>query len=105
VRRDTYLVAVGQNIAKLRKQRDLTQEGLAERADVGAKFLSRVERGIVNPSLGTVRNLARALDTTVARIALDPVDHNTDMAALMHGRTKAQQAHAVAIVRVLFRAP
>lgn len=47
---------------RMRRQRGLTQEALAERADLGRAFLQKVERGVTNLSVETLVALARALD-------------------------------------------
>jgi transcriptional regulator with XRE-family HTH domain len=43
----------------------LTQEKLAERADLSGKYLGEVERGMVNISVDALARLARALKITV----------------------------------------
>jgi len=53
---------LGRRVRALRKRRGLTQEGLAVRSGVSAKFLGEIERGIANPSLDVLDRLARALN-------------------------------------------
>jgi len=45
---------------------DLTQEDLAERANLHRTFISDVERGVKNPSLEIVERLAGALEISIA---------------------------------------
>jgi transcriptional regulator with XRE-family HTH domain len=45
----------------VRKQRKLSQEALAERAGSSSKFVSQIERGQANPSLGYLHRLSEAL--------------------------------------------
>lgn len=52
---------VGQNIRACRKQARLTQEKLAEKADLTYKYVGEVERGVVNISLDSLTRIARAL--------------------------------------------
>jgi transcriptional regulator with XRE-family HTH domain len=47
----------------------MSQEDLAEAADVHPTWISRLENGGVNPSWGTVRRIALALGVSVAVIA------------------------------------
>ena len=54
----------GQQIAKLRKEKGLTQKALAEQLHITDKAVSKWERGLNFPDLGLVENLAKALDTT-----------------------------------------
>ncbi len=52
---------LGQRIKHLRRVRGDTQERLAERIDINAKYLSSVERGEENPTLDLLRRLAEGL--------------------------------------------
>jgi transcriptional regulator with XRE-family HTH domain len=51
----------GARIRVLRKRAGLSQEQLAERADISVDFLSLVERGVNAPSFDTMERLARVL--------------------------------------------
>lgn len=55
---------LGQRIRYYRKQLHLTQEQLAERAQVSVSFLGHIERGSRVASLETVMQLCAALDVT-----------------------------------------
>ena len=59
---------VGDNCAKLRKERGWTQEELAERSGLTQQYLSDLERGKRNPTIVTIHELAIALG--VSHIAL-----------------------------------
>jgi transcriptional regulator with XRE-family HTH domain len=54
-------VKFGDTVRRLRKQAGLSQEALAERANLNADFLGFIERGDNVPTLTTVLQLARAL--------------------------------------------
>ena len=56
---------IGRRVRKLREERHLTQEALAEAAGVSVPYVSHIERGIKKPSLGTLLRLSAALDVTV----------------------------------------
>lgn len=58
-------VRVGLNLQALRRERGLSQEEAAHRADVHQTYLSGVERGRRNPSLLVLDRLAKALDVDV----------------------------------------
>lgn len=47
----------------------LTQEKLAELADLDPTYISGIERGRRNPSLKNIVKIARALKTSVAKLA------------------------------------
>ena len=55
---------IGRRIARRRKQLGLTQEETEEKAGLGQKYLSSIERSISIPSTETIMRLALALDTT-----------------------------------------
>ena len=52
---------VGRKIRELRTKRALTQETLADRTGLTAKFISEVECGKTNPSLKTMERIAGVL--------------------------------------------
>lgn len=58
-------VRVGLNLQALRRERGLTQEALAHRADLHQTYLSGVEGGRRNPSIMVLARLAAALDADV----------------------------------------
>ena len=64
------------NVRRLRTSRGLTQEKLAVDARVAAPYLSRIERGTVNPTIDILDRLAAALDVSsdTLLLAIDPMD-------------------------------
>ncbi len=52
---------VGRNAARLRKERGLTQEQLAERSGLSQQYLSGLEQGRRNPTIVTLYEIASAL--------------------------------------------
>jgi transcriptional regulator with XRE-family HTH domain len=55
---------IGEKIKNLRLAQQLTQEELANRADLTKGFISLLERDMQSPSLDTLVNILNALDTT-----------------------------------------
>jgi DNA-binding XRE family transcriptional regulator len=54
------------NLAKLRKEKRLTQEGLARKANISYHTLIKLESGgIKNPKIETVIKLAKTLTVTI----------------------------------------
>jgi transcriptional regulator with XRE-family HTH domain len=68
-RSDDPQPALGDAIRELRKTRKVTQEDLAHDAGVTVGTLSLIERGKSNPAWGTVKRIAKALDTTMGDLA------------------------------------
>jgi transcriptional regulator with XRE-family HTH domain len=58
----TYLRFIGANTRRWRLKRGLTQEGLAEIADLDLRFIQRIERGATNLSVSVLIAIAEALD-------------------------------------------
>jgi len=52
---------LGARIKSLRRGRERTQEQLSERVGLSVTYLSRIERGLENPTLSTLFALAEAL--------------------------------------------
>ncbi|WP_039912019.1 helix-turn-helix domain-containing protein [Cellvibrio mixtus] len=55
-------VYFGRVVKQLRDTRRLSQEALAERADLNRTYLGEVERGVAIPSLATIAKIATALN-------------------------------------------
>ena len=53
-----------ERIAALRRERGLTQQGLADMVGMGITQIKRYEAGASQPTLDVIRNLARALRVT-----------------------------------------
>jgi transcriptional regulator with XRE-family HTH domain len=53
---------IGMRIKELRRRQHLSQEQLAEKADINSKYLSRMERGTENPTLDMLIKLSNALE-------------------------------------------
>ncbi len=61
--------ALGAAIKALRQEKKMKQQSLAEAAGIGVAHLSKIERGLGNPTWGTVVALAEALDVSMAGLA------------------------------------
>lgn len=61
--------ALGKAIRQLRSERGVSQEALAYEAGVTSGTLSLIERGLSNPTWGTTKGIAAALDVTIADLA------------------------------------
>lgn len=56
-------------IRKLRTDANLDQKTLARRVELDPSQMSRLEQGAANPTWGTVKRIAAALDVAVADLA------------------------------------
>jgi transcriptional regulator with XRE-family HTH domain len=55
---------VGRNVRRVRQQRELTQEQLAERSGFSQQYISGLEAGRRNPTIVTIYEIATALGVT-----------------------------------------
>lgn len=59
---------IGEKIKMLRKERSWTLAILAEKTGLSISYLSDIERGKTNPSVLTLRNIARVFDISSSSI-------------------------------------
>ena len=69
--RSDYRVILGTAIREERKRAGLSQEKLAEKADLHPNYMGRVERGEEHVSLAALRRIARAVKVRVAELVKD----------------------------------
>ena len=65
---EDFRVAFGRRVRELRNKAELSQEQLAERADLHWTYVSEVERGRRGPSLDVVGRLAAGLRTSPSEL-------------------------------------
>ena len=87
---------LGRRIAYLRRRKGLTQEQLAERADVTNNYISHIENCRSIPSLETVVKLCGALGGTPDELLLGTSTHeqnylNSDILRKLEGCTPAER--------------
>ena len=58
--------AFGDRVRELRRERGLSQEGLAHIADLDRTYVSGIERGLRNISLDNIHKLANALKVDIS---------------------------------------
>ncbi len=71
------LLALGQNIRRMRRSLNISQEELAFRCGLHRTYLSDIERGARNLSLISLLMVARGLRSTVSELTL-----NIDLCAI-----------------------
>lgn len=64
----------GEVLRKHRKAKGLTQEELAERAELASKMISLIERCERNPSLNVIASIAEGLSVPLWRLVKDTED-------------------------------
>ncbi|MDD4657997.1 MAG: cupin domain-containing protein [Eubacteriales bacterium] len=67
---------MGSRIRQKRKERGLSLKNLAKAIDKTPSFLSQVERNLAEPSITSLRDIARALEVPIFYFLLDSQGHN-----------------------------
>jgi transcriptional regulator with XRE-family HTH domain len=68
VQYDSVLASLGRNVRQAREKKTLTQEKLAEIAELDPTYISGIERGLRNPGIKNVARIAKALGLTTAEL-------------------------------------
>ena len=63
-----HLRALGKRIQEIRKNRNLTQEELAERCNLTLNYIGKIERGEAQPTLEALHAIANALKTNLSNL-------------------------------------
>ncbi|CAM4063975.1 helix-turn-helix domain-containing protein [Gillisia hiemivivida] len=63
-----FLIAFGKNLRKARKSKGFTQSQLANDIGIEISQISRIERGIINTSVGNVNAISRALRVDIQEL-------------------------------------
>lgn len=63
--REAYAYCMGQMVMEARKQEKMSQSELAERVGTNKTYISRIERGVIEPGIGLFCRIADALGLRV----------------------------------------
>jgi transcriptional regulator with XRE-family HTH domain len=77
---------VARNLRRLRVERSLSQEALAADAGIDRSYVSRLERGLENPTVALLEQLADALSATVVEFFAAPAPDEPPPKPLRGGR-------------------
>jgi XRE family aerobic/anaerobic benzoate catabolism transcriptional regulator len=94
---DTFSAQLGNRTRRLRARSAMTRKELAKEAKVSERHLANLEGGIGNPSVQILRQVARALNCSVAEMLDDVIDESPDwllIRDLLRGRSDEQLAEA-----------
>lgn len=81
---------VGRNLRRVRLEKGLTQERLAERSGYAQQYISNVERGLENPTVITIYELASALRVSHMALMEPDAQAETEAAPLPPKRPKRE---------------
>jgi transcriptional regulator with XRE-family HTH domain len=77
---------VARNLRRLRVERGLSQEALAGDAGIGRTYVSRLERGLENPTVALLEQLADALGAKIVEFFALPARDEPPPQPLRGGR-------------------
>jgi transcriptional regulator with XRE-family HTH domain len=66
-----FYKALGKRISSRRQEMKLTQETLAEQADIGSSYVARIETGTRKPTLDVLGRIADALNVPLWHLLAD----------------------------------
>lgn len=61
-------IVLGKTIERLRKERKMTQEDLADKADINVSYLAKIENGYINTTVRYMIKLSRGLKISVKEL-------------------------------------
>jgi XRE family aerobic/anaerobic benzoate catabolism transcriptional regulator len=106
--KDPFLAALGERTRALRSRRGLTRKGLAKAADVSERHLANVEMGVGNASVQFLRQLAQALNCSLAELVGDETASSPEwlmIRELLRGRSEAELLQARGALAAMFGTP
>lgn len=99
-------MVIGKRIKQFRTNAKLNQNQLAEKAEIDTNNLSRIERGLITPTLDTVLKLSNALCITPNDILLESYKAPTglldaEIAQLMDNLSDAKRRKVIEYINFL----
>jgi transcriptional regulator with XRE-family HTH domain len=99
---------VGQNIREARKAQGLSQLVLAERSELSADFIGKVERGTTSPSIESLKAIATAMNLSLGDLFAGELQADSSQEALIEliglcrGRAR-EDIELVGIAQLIFQ--
>ena len=99
---------VGRNIRMARRAQGLSQLILAERSELSADFIGKVERGTTSPSIDSLKAIATAMNLSLGDLFAGELQADSSQEALIEliglcrGRTREDIELLVGIARLIF---
>ena len=66
-----FLESLGSKIKILRKSRGVSQEDLAKQSEITRTYLTQIENGNVNPSIGKIKKISENLNISLCEMFKD----------------------------------
>jgi len=100
---------VGRNIRLARRAQGLSQLALAERSELSADFIGKVERGTTSPSIESLKAIATAMDLSLADLFAGELQADSSQEAMVEliglcrGRAREDIQLLVGIAQLIFQ--
>ena len=78
--------AIGASLKELRQQRSQSARWIADQSGISAAMVSRIENGLVSPSIGTLAALAEALEVPIVSLFRAARTDHTDYTLVSKGQ-------------------
>ena len=78
--------AIGASLKELRQQRSQSARWIADQSGISAAMVSRIENGLVSPSIGTLAALAEALEVPIVSLFRAARTDHTDYTLVRKGQ-------------------
>ncbi|MBW8523915.1 helix-turn-helix domain-containing protein [Chryseobacterium chendengshani] len=63
-----FIVLFGQNLRKIRESKKISMQSLADTINVEYSQISRIERGLINTSIGIAHSISQALEIDIKEL-------------------------------------
>jgi transcriptional regulator with XRE-family HTH domain len=63
---------VGWNVRRIRTAKKITIDELADISEIDPSYIARIERGVVNTSIGKLEQISRALSVKLVDLVVEP---------------------------------
>jgi ribosome-binding protein aMBF1 (putative translation factor) len=63
-----FMIKLGQRIKLLRHEKGISQEELSLISDVSLPQITRIERGVINPTICTLKSLSKGLKINISQL-------------------------------------
>ncbi|ACK81479.1 helix-turn-helix domain-containing protein [Methylorubrum extorquens] len=84
--------ALGHQIRRLRRERDLSLSDLSSAADVSQSMISKIEHGAISPSLASINAIASALNVPITAL-FAAFEETRDCSHVKHGQGVPIERH------------
>lgn len=92
---------LGERLLALRHRHGLTQEALAEAAEVSPKTVQRLERGSIAPSLETLGKLAAAFGLSASELLAEELEACAEIVGMVRTLPPLERELARVVIRSL----